>query len=398
MNKAILILFTFCWSPFFVSGQEQVISLEDALEIAITNNSGLRSSQLKVDQSEQLIGSAFNIDKTQAYYSYDQNNIAANGLPLNVWGISQSLQFPSVYFSQKKANTKLMEMQEQKYLLDERYLRKEVSKAFMQIIYWQNVAENYYYLDSLYQQFSKAASRKFDLGESNYLEKITATTKQKEVALLLKQSDENIKKAYLELNRWMQFDEAFSIAENKLPKVEILPIDTIDHPGLTYFEKAINFNQMNQRVEKQKLLPDLHLIYFQGTNNGIDAQVYRGVQAGIGIPLFYAEQKSKIKAAAIENQVLINEEEDYQKLLVTRYFQLQSELTKYDEAIEFYTISGKKLSKELINTSNKAFYNGEIDFIQFILLLENAKGIEMTYLENLYNYNQTALELNYLMN
>lgn len=398
MNKAILILFAFCCSSFLVSAQEKVLSLEEALEIAMNNNSGLRSSQLKVDQSEELIGSAFNIDKTQAYYSYDQNNIAPNGLPLNVWGISQSVQFPSVYFTQKKANTKLMEMQKQKYLLDERYLRKEVSKAYMQIIYWQNVAENYHYLDSLYLQFSKAASRKFATGESNYLEKITATTKQKEIALLLKQSDENIKKAYMELNRWMQFDEAFVIAEDKLSKIEIQPIDTVNHPGLTYFQKAINFNQMNQRVEKQKLLPDLHLMYFQGTNNGMDAQIYHGVQAGIGIPLFYGEQKSKIKAAAIENQVLINEEENYQKQLVSHYNQLNSELTKYDEAIEFYTISGKKLSKELINTSNKAFYNGEIDFIQFILLLENAKGIEMTYLENLYNYNQTALELNYLMN
>jgi len=398
MNKAILILFAICCSSFLVSAQEKVLSLEEALEIAINNNSGLRSSQLKVDQSEELVGSAFNIDKTQAYYSYDQNNIAANGLPLNVWGISQSLQFPSVYFTQKKANTKLMEMQKQKYLLDERYLRKEVSKAYMQIIYWQNVAENYHYLDSLYLQFSKAASRKFATGESNYLEKITATTKQKEVALLLKQSDENIKKAYLELNRWMQLDEAFVIDEDKLVKIEILPIDTVNHPGLTYFQKAINFNQMTQRVEKQKLLPDLHLAYFQGTNNGMNAQIYHGVQAGIGIPLFYGEQKSKIKAAAIENQVLINEEENYQKQLLTHYKQLHSELNKYNEAIEFYTLSGKKLSKELINTSNKAFYNGEIDFIQFILLLENAKGIEMTYLENVYNYNQTALELNYLMN
>jgi cobalt-zinc-cadmium resistance protein CzcA len=398
MNKAILILFAFYCSTFLAAGQEEVLSLEGAIEIAINNNSGLRSSQLKVDQSEELIGSAFNIDKTQAYYSYDQNNIAENGIPLNVWGLSQTVQFPSVYFSQKKANTKLMEMQEQKYLLDELFLRKEVSKAYIQIIYWQNVAENYHYLDSLYLQFSKAASRKFDLGESNYLEKITATTKQKEVELLLKQSDENIKKAYLELNRWMQYDQEYSIAVKKLFKMDIQTIDTINHPGLMYFQKAIGFNEINQRVEKQKLLPDLHLSYFQGTNNGMDAQIYHGVQAGIGIPLFFSEQKSKIKAAVIENDVLINEEENYQKQLLTRYYQLQSELSKYNEAIEFYTKSGRKLSKELINTSNKAFYNGEIDFIQFILLLENAKGIEMTYLENLYNYNQTVLELNYLMN
>ena len=34
-------------------------------------------------------------------------------------------------------------------------------------------------MDSLYRQFSTAATRKYELGESNYLEKLTADTKQK---------------------------------------------------------------------------------------------------------------------------------------------------------------------------------------------------------------------------
>ena len=274
----------------------------------------------------------------------------------------------------------------------------EVSKAYIEIVYWQNVNRNYHYLDSLYLQFSNAASRRFELGESNYLEQLTASTKQKEVALLVMQSDENTKKAYLELNRWMQYEDPFIIEEKKLSKLELALIDTLNHPGIEYYRKAMDFNESSQRAEKQKLLPDLHLSYFQGTNNGMDAQIYRGVQAGIGIPLFYSSQKSKIRASQIENEVLVYEGDNYQKQLLTHYYQLLSELNKYNEAILFYDESGKTLSKELINTSNKAFYNGEIDFIQYILLLENAKGIEMTYLENLFNYNRTILELNYLMN
>jgi cobalt-zinc-cadmium resistance protein CzcA len=43
-----------------------------------------------------------------------------------------------------------------------------------------------------------------------------------------------------------------------------------------------------------------------------------------------------------------------------------------------------------------AYENGEIDYFQYIQSLENAAMIELDYLDNLNNYNQTVLELNYL--
>ena len=39
---------------------------------------------------------------------------------------------------------------------------------------------------------------------------------------------------------------------------------------------------------------------------------------------------------------------------------------------------------------------GEIDFFSFAQSVDRAVEIEMNYLENLYNYNQLVLEINYL--
>lgn len=398
MSKNLLMTILILLIPVIGMAQNNSMSLDSAIEIALANNAGLRSSSLKVEQSEQLVGTAFDLDKTEVYYQFDENNIADNGLPLNVWGVSQSLQFPTVYGAQKKMNKTKVQMQKQKYLLDERLLKKEVSKAYMQVLYWQNVALNYQYLDSLYMQFSQAASRRFELGETNYLEKLTSTTKHKEVELQVKQIDESIRNAYFELNMWMQLDSAFTIDEKKLYKIDLNMIDTANHPGMEYYRSALTFVEKSQKVEKQKLLPDLYLSYFQGNNNGADAQVYQGVQAGVGIPLFYGAQKAKIRASKIEGEIIQSESDDYMVQLLTHYNQLTTELTKYNEAIIFYDESGKNLSSELLNASSLAFLNGEIDFVQYILFLESAKNIEMTYLENLFNYNKTVLELNYLMN
>ena len=52
------------------------LSLEDAITIALKNNAGLKASSLEIQRSQELVNGAYNIDKTNFYLGYDQNNIA----------------------------------------------------------------------------------------------------------------------------------------------------------------------------------------------------------------------------------------------------------------------------------------------------------------------------------
>ena len=382
--------------PAILIAQPTPITLDEAIDLAIENNLGLRASAMQVDKSKKIEGSSYNIDKTKAYYLFDENNIAENGLPLKIWGVSQSIEFPTVYSAQKKMNKQQTSMQKQHYLLDQQYLKKEVSKAYYNVIYYQNVESNYIYLDSLFKHFSRAASRKFEVGETNYLEKLTANSKQIEVQLLLNKAEQHIINSYLELNKWLQVDSAFVVEESDVHRLGIIAIDTTTHPGLMYYKEAIAFQESSLSVEKQKLLPDLNFGYFQGTNGGTNAQIYQGFEAGIGIPLFFGAQKSMINANKIETAIIQNQAADYRIQLRVKYNQLVAELNQYNQSIEAYEESGKNLASELLHTSSRTFQDGEIDFIQYLLTIENAVNIEMMYLENLNNYNQTVLEINYL--
>ncbi len=96
--------------------------------------------------------------------------------------------------------------------------------------------------------------------------------------------------------------------------------------------------------------------------------------------------------------IIANEYENYKIQLQSKYESLISDLKKYEEAVYYYDNSGRNLSKELTTTASKAFQNGEIDFLQYVQLLESAKNIEINYLQNLNKYNNTVLELNYLTN
>ena len=398
VNLKALGIFTLLFLPFLGSAQQISINAEQAVQIAIENNKGLKASAKRIDQSEQLVGSSFNLDKTLVYYSSDQNNIAENGHPLDVYGMSQSIQFPTIYGAQRKVEKQKVELSTQQYRLNERTLTKEVYKAYYNVVYYNSLVQQYIFLDSLYGQFSRAAKKRYDVGETNLLEKLTAETKQKEISILLAQTKEGVAKAFTILNQWMQTDSLVIVEGNRLPKLELQQQSFGNHPGILYYDSAQKLSKSSLSLERQRLLPDLHISVFQGTNNGVDAKRYNGFQAGVSIPLWFGANKAKINAAKTETMIIADESENYRLQLSSKYQALLSDLKKFQKGVEYFETTGGKLAIELTSSASKSFQNGEIDFLQYVQLLENAKNIQITYLQNLNEYNTTVLELNYLIN
>ncbi|MEQ8237993.1 MAG: CusA/CzcA family heavy metal efflux RND transporter [Cyclobacteriaceae bacterium] len=384
--------------PFVGKSQDTKITAAQAVEIALQNNLGLKAAEQRVTQSKQLLGSAIDINKTEVFFSRDENNIAPNNIPLNVWGVSQAFQFPTIYGAQRKVMEGKSQLVDDQYKLDQRMVTKEVSKAYYEIVYWQQMLSNYTYLDSLYKTFEHAANRRFEQGESNYLEKLTAESKRKEVSLKLNQIRESIRKSYTLLNQWLQSDGSFVVQDEKLERITLIPLDTVKHPALSYYEDAMTLSSQQLSLEKQKLLPDLNATVFQGSNNGIGDQTFSGFQIGVGIPLWFGGNRSKIIAAKTETSILEYESDNYKEQLTSNYKALQSDLRQFEEGLQYYQSSGKKLAEETLFHATQAFQNGEINFLQYTQLLDNTKSIESNYLTTLFQYNMTALEANYLMN
>jgi len=377
------------------SNGTKYLTIENAISLAIKNNSGLKASALKVEQTKSA--TSLDFPKTDIYYSYDANNIAENNIPLNVWGINQSLKFPTIYFAQNNMNKCLIRAEEQKYLLSELILKQKVSSSYYTIIYWENVESRYQFLDSLLTQFSKAAKMRYELGETNNLEYLTALAKKIEIEVALTQTRENVNSAYSEFQAWMQTDSTFVIPKIKLPMLELNLVDTIMHPGKNYFRQMISTVESEVSLEKQNLLPDINLGVFRGSNNGPDAKAYYGFDVGVSVPILFFGQSSKIENTQIQQKIVVQNYKDYTIKLNAKVQSLLAELKSYKSSIHYYNSAGKSLSNELLINSNKAFQNGEIDYIEYIQLMRNSILIEMNYLENLNQYNQTILSLNYLV-
>ena len=380
----------------FQTQAQEVLTIEKAVNLAIENNAELKSYALNVEEKGALINSAFSFDKTTIYYSYDENNLAINNKPLKVFGIAQDFKFPTVYFAEKNLNKASRNIAEANYNLQLLGLKKEVYKAYYNLSYINEKTKTISYLDSLYRNFSKASERRFELGETNYLEMITAKAKHKQLETLHKQVLKEMIQYQNLLLKVIQADiDTFDFETQPLTKLELENMLSTSNEGYSLFESSKNYYKAAQQLEKQQLLPDLSVEYFQGTNSTLNSNIL-GYQFGIKIPLLFSGNTSKIKASKLAYEAADEAQKNYNLSYNAEYKSLLAKIEQFEESLNYYETQGKALSKEIIKTAESSFKHGEIDFFQYIQSIENAKDIELEYLENLNKYNQAIITINHL--
>ena len=273
-------------------------------------------------------------------------------------------------------------------------LKKNISSAFYNLKYINEKIKAYKELDSLYSNFSNAAKRKFELGETNYLEMITAESKHRQIELHLNKSKTEATIVMEKLKTFIQLDTII-IDITPLKKVERKTLDIQNNLGYLFYENNKTLSQAVLKKEKQNLLPDITLDYFEGSNSTLNSSL-RGYQLGLKIPLLFGSTSSKIKMAKIANQVAEDQQENFKINYRKEYTILTQKINQLTEELSYYESYGNKVSREILKTANSSYKYGEIDFFQYIQSIENAIDIELAYLENLNAYNQTILSLNYL--
>jgi len=393
-KNVIGVLLLFCSMSVFSQEQKEA-TLDDLIAMAIENNAGLKANELQVGQSEETIKSAFMFDKTQVYYHYDQNNLAINNEPLRVFGIQQDFRFPTVYFSQKKVYQAQSEMVSSTFEIEKKALKRKVTARFYEYQIANEKARLYETLDSLYTDFAKIAKRRFELGETNYLEKITAASKQQKIRLNYEEAIKNKALAQKALQNLIQLEDTIVPIKKSLLKVNMQTIALKNTAEVDYYQKRIAMFQAERRFEKQQLLPDISLNYFQGSNPQLNTNLH-GYQVGLKIPILFGGQSSKIKAARMAEEIAVTEADEYEIQLNAKFDALQLQIAQLQKNLVYYEKEGAALSDEILKTANGSFKNGEIDFYQYIQSLESAYEVKLDYLDKLDQYNQTVIAINYL--
>ncbi|MBP4138809.1 CusA/CzcA family heavy metal efflux RND transporter [Flavobacterium geliluteum] len=381
---------------------QEKISLETALKMATEQNNTIKNERLKTAYAQALIKSAADIPKATVFAEAGQINSAYNDTR---FGISQTIAFPTIYKKQKQLLSEQWKTSELNTSLKELETKKAVTNAFYTFLYFKEKEKLLQQADTLFSEFYAKANLRLQKGESNILEKTTAENQRTAITIQLMQLQQEIQANLLELQILLNSEVSVIPSEKSLKYPLLLMNGGIDNNMLLKLSQQQKSNAIAQtELEKSKYWPDLTIGYFNNSfrgmgpdNNYYDASNrFSSIQAGLGIPIFTGSQSAKIKASKVGESIAENQYEMQRQILQTRYKQLMATYKSNSEVTHYFEDTGLKNATLIKETASRQFSNGEINFLDFVMVVNQAISIQNNYLEAVRLLNESSIELNFI--
>lgn len=382
----------------FAGNSQQVLSLEEIRSLAEDNNVGIKSSQLEVDRQRALVDATRDINKTEFYYQYDRNNVPEVGGALHVLGVGHSFKMPSVHSSKRELQQATVTLYESNEKYNKYTLQGKVSLIYDQLVYHQQLQNIYEEVDSIYSQFLEKSQRKYDLGESNIIEKLSAQQKKDETAILIQEVAWNIDEAYNTLYMLTQSSDRFLVSANGYERLSCSIVNIDNHPSLQYAKAMIDRSEKESIANYNASKPELNLSLFNGINSFSNLELYPGVQAGVSIPLSKKSYKAQRSADKISIEISQLQLRANERNLERNEDFMNQKLANISTRIEDFESTVLRTSTELTSSSEAALQQGALDYFQYLMILDNARQAKIKRLALIHEYNQAVITLQYLSN
>lgn len=375
---------------------QQRITLAQALDTALENNLRLKNSALVATYHEQRRSGYADLPQASASAEIGQLDGTTRDARI---GLSQTLAFPTVYGRQKKVRHAYWEEAILQQNVDKELVRKIVSEIFYHILVLREQERLLQRADSLYAGFLKMAELRFETGESNVMEMATAEIQREQIAMQRAQLSNEIEVAAVQLQLLLNTDKRYEpdAASLKAPMPKILATpDRLVHPALRHARQQIGTAEAELRLEKSRLLPDITVGYHRQSLRDIRPQWFSIAEVGIGIPIFAGAQKAEIRARTI--QVALSENEHARKTaqLTTEFLQARANYRAHQALVNRYEQRQLPNAERIFETAEQQFAAGEIDYIGWAMLTNQAIQLQHDYTDALRQLNESIIQLNYL--
>ena len=403
-NYGVAVLIFLSLSTVTAKAQKR-ITLPAAIDTALKNNTTIRNEKLKAVYQQKLIASSASIPKTGIMAEAGQINGMYTDTRL---GISQSFSFPTVYSNQKKVFTEEWKTSVLSVTLKEAEIRKMVSQLYYSLLIMQEKKLLLLKADSNYASFLQKATLRLSTGETNLLEKTTAENQRGNIYLQLQILEEEIEITKLQFRLLLNTTSPVEPSPEPV-KIKITLVDgknTIEgHPLLNILQQQKETAKANTLLEKARLLPDLMFgisnmsMKGMGPDNVLYGSSSRFTSAsiGVGIPVFAGSQKARVNASKATERISENTYQQQLQLLETQY---QSAWVQYKtnlQTVAYYEKTAIPNATVIITTANKQFSGGEINYLDWVMLTNQATSIQSNYLDAVKMLNESILSINYLL-
>ena len=391
MFKCYLIIF-FCSLSISAVAQRHIIG-QEATNLALKNRINTTPAELELQQQQQLLKGSVGIDNPELEYEIDPYDPT-------VLGVIIPLRFPSVYLSRKGLQKERIKLSELLLRLNQNEINRLAQNTYAEVQFLTARAALLTQQDSLYQFIKNAAQRSFQAGQINKLEELFASNEANNVSNELQMVLNELAAQKKALAYLTNLNEEFTVDALQPFSVDSLLFAVSDSmPGTIQqqlLQQQIIISQKQLRVEKAELLPQVNTGPLFGLQNAHAGTKRLGLRVGVSVPLWFGQNRSRIKAAqtgiqlaeAQKNRELQNLQRDYQLTL--------SSVTRAQKSIAYYSNIATKQANEIMETALRLFEAGQVSYIEALRNIVTAYQTKAGYLETIRSYNQAVIELKYL--
>jgi heavy metal efflux system protein len=386
------------------------ISLQAAIDSAVKNNFYLKAATAEVSYYNALKHSGTDIDKTIFEFEYGKFNSAEND---NRFAISQTIQFPTVYVHQNAINRANISISEAGKQQKETEIKTKVHQFFYQLLILRQKIALLREADSIYNGFLIKTRQRFKTGDIDIVELSTIENQRTQIynqlQLLLADYSVFLDQFKALINTQTAFEPmADSIIYNLVLGADSTSVNR--NAALKVSMERVHLSELQRKLEKSKLLPSLNagynnasIIGWQAANPG--AEKYYGindrfssVNVGLGIPLFYTAQKSRITAAEkLERQRREEANAVKQQLEAELAGFIKTHRQRREFVASYHTIMLPNASA-IISTADSKLSAGEIGYLEWTIIINHAIQTKNDYLNVVQQMNEAAFEIEKITN
>ncbi len=384
---------------------QRSITLTAAIDSALHNNAFLQVSRTQVAYHEALKKSNLDFDKTSAVFEYGNYNSLAKD---NRFAISQSIQFPGVYKHQGTINLTNIQISETDKEQKELEVKTRVKQVFYHLLVLQKRRTLLQEADSVYNNFLQKTQERLKAGDVDILEKTTAENQRQQIAAQLQMLAADYQVLLNQLRVLINAPAvAEPVADTIVYRLSVFPDsnNVTQSPLVKLQHQQVLLSEQLYKLEKSKLLPTFNIGYnntsiigWQATDQNNEryfgsSRRFSSVTAGIGIPVFSRGQRSRINAS----NVLIRQRQ--QELNATRQqlnAALQDATTQYlrsNQLVAAYHTTMLPNATIIINTATRKLQAGEINYLDWVILINQSIQIRSEYFTIIQQLNEAAIDI-----
>src|SRR5690606_20088706 len=118
---------------------------------------------------------------------------------------------------------------------------------------------------------------------------------------------------------------------------------------------------------------------------------------GIGVPIFSEGKKAKVKASRISESIAESNLQNFKYTMEDQKQQLKMTYKNNLKIVNQFESSDLKNAQIILESAHNQFNNGEINYLDYVMLLNQSVIVNNNYVDALWKLNEAAIQYKFLL-